>query len=120
MPPLLQPNQIGIREELADYIAVVDAKSTPFTSMIPKGKELGNMSFDWQVDNYDEVRLGGVVDGTDVAAASLTNASQNRDRFENYAQVFQRDFRVGFIADTQNVAGVSDEVRGPFPSVCWK
>lgn len=102
--------QVGVREELADFIAVVDAKSTPFSSMIPKGKDLGNMLFDWQVDNYDVVRLGGVVDGADVAVASLTNASANRARFKNYAQVFQRNFRVGFIADQMNVAGVADEV----------
>jgi hypothetical protein len=50
--PLLQPNQVGIREELADYIAIVDQKSTPFVSMAPTGKDLGNGNFSWQVDNH--------------------------------------------------------------------
>ena len=38
MAALLQPGQVGIREDLADYIAVVDAKSTPFVSMAPRAR----------------------------------------------------------------------------------
>jgi hypothetical protein len=108
--PLLQPNQIGIREELADYIANADAKSTPLTSMAPKGKDIGNMTFSWQVDNYSSPVMGGVVDGTDVTVSSASNPVANRTRLYNYAQAFRRDLRVGFIAETQNVAGVSDEL----------
>lgn len=108
--PLLQPNQIGIREELADWIANADAKSTPFTSMMPKGKDIGNMTFSWQVDNYSSPQMGGVVDGTDVTVSSASNPVANRTRLSNYAQAFRRDLRIGFIAETQNVAGVSDEV----------
>lgn len=117
--PLLQENQAGttplantsaIREDLADYIAIVDAKSTPFVSMAPKGKDIGNMQFSWQVDNYAAPTMGGVVDGTDVTVASAGNPVQNRTRLNNYGQVFRNDFRIGFIAETQNVAGVSDEL----------
>lgn len=117
--PLLQENQAGtvplastsaIREDLADYIAIVDAKSTPFFSMAPKGKDLGNMQFSWQVDDYAEPVLAGVVDGTDVTVASAGNPVQNRTRLSNYAQAFRNDLRIGFIAETQDVAGVSDEL----------
>lgn len=108
MAALLQPGQVGIREDLADYIAVVDAKSTPFVSMAPKGKDLGNMTFQWQVDDYASPSLVGVVDGTDVS--SYDNASANRTKLTNYAQAFRRNLRVGFVAETQNVAGVTDEV----------
>ena len=107
---LKQPNQIGIREELADYIAIVDAKSTPFTSMAPKGKDIGNMTFSWQVDDYAAVAMGGMVEGTDVVMQDVTNPVPNRARFSNYAQVFKTDVRIGFIAETQTVAGVSDEL----------
>lgn len=107
MAALLQPNQVGIREDLADYIAVVDNKSTPFTSMAPKGKSLGNMTFDWQVDNYAAPTMGGVIDGADVS--TYTNPSANRTRLQNYAQAFRLDLRIGFIAETQNVAGVSSK-----------
>jgi len=111
--PLLQPNQVGIREELADYIAIVDQKSTPFVSMAPKGKDLGNVTFSWQVDNYATPAPGGIVDGTDVTytagnPGSPVNPVPNRTRLSNYAQVFRNDLRVGFIANTQNVAGVGN------------
>jgi hypothetical protein len=62
--PLLQENQAGttplastsaIREDLADYIAIVDAKSTPFVSMAPKGKDIGNMQFSWQESLNDDL-----------------------------------------------------------------
>lgn len=100
--------QIGKREELADYIAVVDARSTPFISMAPKGKDIGNQTFSWQVDTYDAPKFGGVVDGTDVTlvADATSNASALRDRYSNYAQVFRRVHRTGFVAETSNVAGV--------------
>lgn len=101
-------NQVGVREELADYVAYVDAKSTPFVSMAPKGKDLGNVIMSWQVDNYSNPQLGGVVDGTDVS--SYANVVLNRTRLTNYAQAFRRNARTGFIADTSNVAGVQSEV----------
>ena len=117
--PLLQENQAGtsplastssVREDLADYIAIVDAKSTPFVSMSPKGKDIGNMQFSWLVDNYLAPKMGGVVDGTDVTVANASNAVVSRTRLNNYAQAFRRDLRVGFIAETQDVAGVTDEL----------
>lgn len=115
--PLLQPTQANqnssgsaIREELADYIAIVDAKSTPFVSQAPKGRDLGNIRFDWQVDSYAAPILAGVVDGTDVTVGSASNPVLNRARQSNYAQAFRRDLRIGFIAETQNVAGVTDEL----------
>jgi hypothetical protein len=117
--PLLQENQAGtvplastsaVREDLADYIAIVDAKSTPFVSMAPKGKDIGNMQFSWQVDNYGDPQLQGVVDGADVTVSSAANPVTNRTRLSNYGQVFRRDLRIGFIAETQNVAGVTDEL----------
>jgi len=117
--PLLQPNQGGsvplastssAREDLADYIAIVDAKSTPFVSMAPKGRDIGNMQFSWQVDNSAAPAWGGVIDGTDVTVASASNPVVNRTRLNNYAQAFRRDLRIGFIAETQDVAGVTDEV----------
>lgn len=110
MPLLVSTPQVGVREDLADYIAIVDAKSTPFVSMAPKGKDLGNATFSWQVDNYAAPTLAGVVDGTDVTVSSASNPVPNRTRLYNYAQAFRNDLRIGFFAETQNVAGVSDEL----------
>jgi hypothetical protein len=68
------------------------------------------MQFSWQVDNYGAPVLAGVVDGTDVTVASASNPVVNRTRLNNYGQAFRRDLRIGFIAETQEVAGVSDEL----------
>jgi hypothetical protein len=54
--------------------------------------------------------LAGVVDGTDVTVASASNPVVNRTRLNNYGQAFRRDLRIGFIAETQDVAGVTDEL----------
>lgn len=107
---LVVGGQIGIREELADYIAVVDAKSTPFTSMAPKGKDLGNPVFSWQVDSYSSPVLGGTADGADFTVnATNANASSARARYSNASQVFRRAHRTGFFAEQSNVAAVSGE-----------
>lgn len=68
------------------------------------------MQFSWQVDNYGAPVLAGVVDGTDVTVASASNPVVNRTRLNNYGQAFRRDLRIGFIAETQEVAGVTDEL----------
>jgi hypothetical protein len=78
--------------------------------MAPKGRDIGNMQFSWQVDNYGAPVLAGVVDGTDVTVASASNPVVNRTRLNNYGQAFRRDLRIGFIAETQDVAGVTDEL----------
>jgi hypothetical protein len=44
---------VGLREDLADVISVVDAKNTPVSSMAKKGADLANGSvFSWQADSY--------------------------------------------------------------------
>jgi hypothetical protein len=99
------------REDLADYIALVDAKDTPFTSMAPKGKDLGNMYHRWSADAHEATTTAGYNDGKDAvdsADASLGNAvshgaayapyiqnhARNRDELSNYAQYFRRATKV--------------------------
>jgi len=65
------------REDLADYIALIDSKDCPFTSMAPKGKDLGNMFHRWQVDQYEGATTEGFVDGKDIATTASTNATEN-------------------------------------------
>jgi hypothetical protein len=99
------------REDLADYIALVDAKDTPFTSMAPKGKDLGNMYHRWSADAHEATTTAGYNDGkdaVDTADGSLGNAvshgtayapyiqnhARNRDELSNYAQYFRRATKV--------------------------
>jgi hypothetical protein len=111
MPALFERTQVGKREDLADYISLVDAKDTPITSLIPKGNKPGNTRLNWQADSMPAARLDGSVDGVDVT--SYSNLNENRAVLQNYIQVFQRAIRVSPLAvDVSNVAGLRDELAG--------
>ena len=108
---LFERNQVGKREDLADYIALVDAKDTPIVSMAPKGKKPGNTHLQWQADNMPNAVSTGSVDGKDVT--SFENLNSGRALIENYIQVFQRAIRVSPLSvDVSVVAGLRDELAG--------
>ena len=114
--------QSGGREDLSNLIANVDARSTPFTSMAKKGKKPGNALMSWQMDAFEDPKVTGFVDGTDVdmTQASTTetaanpvfvNPAGNRVLASNYVQMFRRTFRISSLAnEIQVVAGVKSEL----------
>jgi hypothetical protein len=121
MAKLTEPNIVsGKREALADIISMVDAKSTPFTSMAPKVAKPGNTLFRWQVDSLPNVssEQAGIVDGTDVDpnGAQIKNyvkdgASQYRYELSNHIQIFRESTRVSpLTTDIAVVAGVRSEL----------
>jgi len=111
MAALFERSQVGKREDLADYITLVDAKDTPATSMIPKGNKPGNTLLSWQVDNMPSPSVAGSVDGLDVSA--YENLNEGRAKLSNYIQVFQRAIRVSPLSvDVSIVAGLRDELAG--------
>jgi hypothetical protein len=111
MPALFERSQVGKREDLADYISLVDAKDTPIVSMIPKGSKPGNTLLQWQADNMPSPVSTGSVDGVDVS--SYENLNSGRALINNYVQVFQRAIRVSPLAvDVSIVAGLRDELAG--------
>ena len=111
MAALFEINQKGKREDLADYITLVDAKDTPVTSMIPKGNKPGNTLLQFQADNMPTAVSTGSVDGVDVSA--YENLNSGRAVLTNYVQVFQRAIRVSPLSvDVSIVAGLRDELAG--------
>lgn len=110
----------GKREDLADLIALVDAKDTPFTSMAPKGSKPGNTKFRWQVDSLPNAvsSQAGVVDGTDVDPNGNTiqnfvkdGNNQYRYELENHIQEFRKAVRISPLTlDIAITAGVKDEL----------
>jgi hypothetical protein len=103
------------REDLADWISLIDAKDTPLTSMMPKGKDLGNMYHRWSADEYEATTILGYRDGkdaTDTVAGALGNGvshgtehapyiqshARNREELSNYAQYFRRATKVSPLA----------------------
>jgi hypothetical protein len=112
MALLTEPNLSGRgkREDLADMIALVDARDTPFVSMARKGSKPGNMYFRWQADQNPTPQVGGTVDGTDVTAYSNYVVGYRKE-LANYAQIFRRTVRVSKLAqDLADVAGVRDSL----------
>ena len=115
MANLTEPSfSSGKREELADLIALVDAKDTPFTSMAKKGSKPGNTLFRWQADSLPTPKMTGTVDGTDVTAYDnyvKDGATTYRAELSNYIQIFRRAVRVSPLTqDITTVAGVRDEL----------
>jgi len=112
MALLTEPNLSGRgkREDLADMIALVDARDTPFISMSRKGSKPGNMYFRWQADQNPQPVVGGTIDGTDVSSYS-NYVDGYRKELANYAQIFRRQVRVSKLAqDLADVAGVRDSL----------
>lgn len=113
MPQLYERTQVGKREDLADYISLVDAKDTPFVSMAPKGSKPGNTYLQWQADNFPATATTGTVDGTDVTSGDYQNLNSGRALLANYIQVFRRPVRVSPLSvDVSIVAGLKDELAG--------
>ncbi len=113
MAQLYERTQVGKREDLADYIALVDAKDTPFVSMAPKGSKPGNTYMQWQADNMPSAVSTGTVDGTDVTSGDYQNLNSGRAILANYIQVHRRAVRVSPLSvDVSIVAGLKDELAG--------
>ena len=120
MPKLLEKDIVnaGKREDLANLIAMVDAKDTPFTSMAKKGSQPGNTQFRWQADRLPSTSAPTpVVDGTDVDPNSGTTnfvndgTTQFRCELSNRIQIFRKAVRVSKLTqDVANIAGVKDEL----------
>lgn len=115
----LQGARVGIREELSDLIANVDAKDTPITSMAKRGSKPGNTTFRWQVDRHPDPSIElGVLDGADVDPTSpATNPAFKqytlgyREEVENNIHMFRRAVHVSNLTqDILNIAGVKDEL----------
>ena len=107
MALILEKDQVGKREDLADFVSLADAHNTPVTSLARKGSKPGNSIMSWQVTKLDSVSNTGTVDGADVSAYD-NNA---RALCQNYVQIYRLATRVSDLAlDTSNVAGVKDEL----------
>lgn len=104
MPGLLEKDQVGKREWLADIISLADAKEKPLLAMIPKGSKVVNTLARWQADKYDDPQTDGVVDGKDVE--SYENAAEHRQELSVYCQKVRRTAKVSEMSeDVSNVAG---------------
>jgi|688.fasta_scaffold02276_9 hypothetical protein len=97
---------VGLREDLADVISVIDAKNTPVTSRIKSGSDLNNGSvFSWQADSYNDPSFDGVLTNADVT--TFDDPAKNRALLSGRAQKYRRSIKVDdFAQNVDNIAGV--------------
>ena len=122
MPLLTINEQIpkGLREDLSDLIAIVDAKSKPLLALAKKGAELVNPDvFSWQADGYNAPSFSGVMAGDDVSA--WDSPAAQRAKLSGRCQKFRRSIMVDdFAANISDVAGVGrkkEMARGAAKSI---
>ena len=101
-------NIVGIREDLTDFLTILEPEDTPKLSMFAKTPVPTSYYQEWQVDNLSPVQFQGIIEGTDVQ--SFANKATNRARIGNYVQKFWRTWAVSDIVEAADVAGVSNEV----------
>lgn len=101
-------NIVGIREDLTDFLTILEPEDTPKLSMFNKSPRPTSYFQEWQVDNLFPPNFSGVLEGVD--ASSFDNAAENRARIGNYVQKFWRRWAVSDIVEAADVAGVSNEV----------
>jgi hypothetical protein len=107
MPATLITSQTGIRQDLSDLIAVVDAKSCPVVSMAKKGAEPINPLTQWQADAFGTPTLAGVLSNSDVSASDFEDQAANRVLLSARIQKYRRVPSVDDLANTvSEVAGI--------------
>jgi len=101
-------NVAGNREDLTDFLTILEPEDTPKLSSFNKTKRPSNVYQEWQMDSLLPVKISGVVEGQDVQ--SFTNKASTRARTGNYVQTFRRDWMVSRLQEASDTAGVASEV----------
>lgn len=101
-------NTVGNREDLTDWLTILEPEDCPKTSTFAKTKAPSNRLQEWQADTLAPVDFSGVREGEDVTA--FNNETANRGRFGNYVQKFRRPWMVSEMEEATDVAGVGSEV----------
>mgnify|MGYP001337256329 FL=1 len=99
-------NTAGNREDLTDAISILEPESTPFISMMKKGRATGTF-VEVQVDRLKTSTFNGVSEGEDVG--SFSNQAEDRARIGNYVQKFRQTWKVSDIQQLVDTAGVASE-----------
>lgn len=108
MAATLITSQTGIRQDLSDLIAVVDAKTCPVVSMAKKGAEPINPLTQWQADAYAATTVpAGVLSNSDISSSDYVDNAANRVLLSARIQKFREVPSVDDLAQhVSEVAGV--------------
>jgi hypothetical protein len=108
MAATLITSQTGIRQDLSDLIAVVDAKTCPVISMAKKGAEPINPLTQWQADAFNAALVpAGVLSSSDVSSSDFVDNAANRVLLSARIQKFREVPSVDDLAQhVSEVAGI--------------
>ncbi len=101
-------NVAGDREDLTNFLTILDPEDTPKLSSFAKTPRQFNAYQEWQVDNLANVDFSGVIEGSDITA--YNNESVNRARIGNYVQQFRNPWMVSRLQEASDPAGIANEV----------
>lgn len=101
-------NTSGIREDLTNFLTILEPEETPKLSSFAKTQRPHNTYQEWQIDNLQTPSFPGVLDGSDVTV--FNNKAANRQRIGNYIQWWRQPWMVSRITEAVEVAGVANEV----------
>ena len=101
-------NVAGDREDLTDFLTILEPEDTPKLSTFAKNGTQTNTYHEWQMDTLGNVDFSGVIEGQDVV--SYNNESVNRARVGNYVQKFRVPWMVSDLQEASDPAGISNEV----------
>jgi hypothetical protein len=108
MPSTTTYNATGDREDLQNWLTILEPEDCPKTSTFAKTPGPQNYYQSWQADTLANVQFSGTLEGQDVS--SFNNEAVNRGRFGNFIQIFRRPWMVSDQQEASNVAGVASEV----------
>lgn len=102
MPTAFESDQVGKIQSIADYITVIEAPTTPYSSMAEKRTRPSQTLHTWQVKHYKTIGHAGVMDNQDASGFS----SNPRALLECYVQKTWDKPAVSDFAEETEIAGV--------------
>lgn len=101
-------NVAGNREDLTNFLTILEPEDTPKLSTFNKSKAMSATYHEWQVDTLGAVDFSGVLEGSDVT--QFNNESVNRARIGNYVHQYRVPWMVSRLQEASNPAGIPNEV----------
>ena len=95
------------REELADFISIIEPEVTPVTSAISKGSTKSVFT-EWLCEDLSPAKVASTAEGHD--SSSWFNKVEQRARLGNYINISKREFGVSDIQQMVEQAGVDSEI----------
>jgi hypothetical protein len=95
------------REELADFISVIEPEVTPVTSAISKGSTKSVFT-EWLCDSLSPAKVNSTPEGHD--STTWFNKAEDRARLGNYINISKREFGVSDVQQMVDQAGLDSEI----------